>query len=136
MGMDADPRDLEIQQLRAENERLRELLAQFEKRIEELERQVARQAAPFRRKDKDRKPPDQHKPPGRPAGHPPAYRPPPPQIDDHVEVELTGCPHCGEAVTDVRACEQFIEDTPPVRPHVTRLVTYVGKCPRCGEVRS
>jgi hypothetical protein len=39
-------------------------------------------------------------------------------------------------VTDVEPCEQFIEDLPPVRPHVTRLITYTGQCPRCGEVRS
>jgi len=141
--MDGDPRDRLIEQLQAENARLTEengklrvLIQQLQDRVEELERQAARQAAPFRRKDKDRKPPDQHKKPGRPVGHPPSNRPAPPQIDDHVEVELSGCPHCGGAVTDVRPCEQIIEDIPPIRPHVTRVVTYVGQCPRCGEVRS
>ena len=149
-GMDADPRDQRIGELEAENSRLREALAardaqieqlrelnkQLQDRIEELERAAARQAAPFRRKDKDRKSPQQHGKPGRRPGHPPAHRREPPQIDDHLEVRLTGCPHCGGPVGSVEACEQIIEDLPPVRPRVTRLITYTGTCPRCGDVRS
>lgn len=141
--MDADPRDQRLRQLeaenaalRAENEQLRQLVKQLQERVEELERAAARQAAPFRRKDKDRKPPDQHQTPGRKPGHPPAHRPQPPQIDDHVEVRLSGCPHCGGPVDSVEPCEQIIEDLPPVRPRVTRLITYTGRCPRCGDVRS
>jgi len=141
--MDADPRDQRIRELEAEvarlravNEQLLQLVKQLQERVEELERATARQAAPFRRQNKDRKPPDQHQTPGRKPGHPPAHRPEPPQIDDHVEVRLTGCPHCGGPVDSVEPCEQVIEDLPPVRPHVTRLVTYTGRCPRCGEVRS
>lgn len=141
--MDADSRDQRIKELeaenerlRAENEQLRELVKQLHERMEELERQNARQAAPFRRKDKDRKPPDQHRPPGRKPGHRPDYRKEPPEVDDDIEVRLEACPHCGEAVFDVEPCEQFIEDLPPTRPHVTRLVTYTGTCPTCGEVRT
>lgn len=136
--LEADNRRLrrENQQLKTDNDQLRLLIKQLHERIEQLERQAARQAAPFRRKDKERKPPEKHAKPGRKPGHPPAHRNAPSQIDDHVEVRLTGCPCCGGPVTDVEACEQFIEDLPPTRPHVTRLVTYVGTCPRCGEVRS
>jgi hypothetical protein len=144
--MDADPRDLRIQQLEAENrslrqrldelEPLKELVATLQQRIEELERAAARQAAPFRRRDKSKKPPDQHKPPGRPKGHPPAFRPPPPQVDEDIEKRLDQCPECGGPLTDVQRCEQYIEDIPPVRPHVTKLTTYVGTCRCCGEVRS
>lgn len=141
--MDADPRDqrireleAEVQRLRAENEQLRQLVKQLHERIEQLERQAARQAAPFRRKDKDRKPPGTHGIPGRKSGHQGAHRKEPPQVDDAVEVHLTGCPHCGGPVTDVAPCEQFIEELPPTRPHVTRLVTYTGRCPSCGDVRS
>jgi hypothetical protein len=39
-------------------------------------------------------------------------------------------------VTDVVSVEQFIEEIPPVRPHVTRLVTYRGRCRACGEVHT
>ena len=51
--MDADPRDLRIQQLEAENQallqrvdELEQLLATLQQRIEELERAAARQAEP------------------------------------------------------------------------------------------
>jgi transposase len=134
--MDADPRDQRIEELEAENARLRQLLQALQDRVEELERAAARQAAPFRRPDKDRKPPEQQGTPGRKPGHPPARREEPPHIDDHVEVRLTGCPHCGGPVDSLAPCEQILEDLPPVRPQVTRLVTYTGRCSRCGEVRS
>jgi hypothetical protein len=144
--MDADPRDLRIQQLLDENQALRQRIAELEQleqlvatlkqRIEELERVAARQAAPFRRRDSKKKPPDQHKPPGRPPGHPPAFRPPPPQTDEDIEMRLEQCPDCGGPISDVQRCVQYIEDIPPVRPHVTRLTTYVATCAGCGEVRS
>lgn len=133
--MDADPREQRIPELEAENARLRQLIKTLQDRIEELERAAARQAAPFRRKDKDRKPPEQHGTPGRKPGHPPARREEPPHIDDRVEVRLTGCPHCGGPVDSLAPGEQILEGLPPVRPHVTRIVTYTGDCPRCGEVR-
>jgi transposase len=60
----------------------------------------------------------------------------PAQVDEHVEVLLTACPHCGSAVDQIETIEQFIEEIPPVRPRVTRLVTYRGQCPCCGEVQS
>lgn len=141
--MVTDPRDARIDELEAENARLRaeiaglrELVQRLEDRLEALEREAHRQAAPFRRRDQDKKPPDQHGTPGRPAGHPPAHRPRPSQIDDDLEVPLAACPHCGGAVLGVQPREQFIEDLPPIRPHVTRLVTYTGTCPRCGDVQS
>ncbi len=148
--MDADSREFRIQQLEAENQTLQadnqslgqrvheleQLVIKFQQRVEELERAAARQAAPFRRQDKDKKPPDQHKRPGRPKGHPPAFRPPPAQVDEDIEMRLDRCPGCGGPITGVQRCEQYIEDIPPVRPHVTKLTTYVGICRCCGEVRS
>jgi len=141
--MDADPRDAligrlqaENAQLRAENTGLRETIHRLEERLEELERQAHRSAAPFRRDDRSKKPPEQHGQPGRKPGHPPAYRVRPDHVDERIEVPLTACPRCGGPVTAVTACEQFIEDLPPIRPHVTQLATYAGLCPRCGPVRS
>jgi len=49
---------------------------------------------------------------------------------------LDHCPQCGGPLRDVQPCVQYIEDIPPVRPHVTKLTTYVGICACCGEVRS
>ena len=140
--MDVDPRDALIQQLQADNaalrtetESLREIVKQLTERVEQLQREAHRQAAPFRRKDKDKKPPDQHKRSGRPKGHPPAFRPTPGQIDARIEIPLSDCPNCGRPITGVRRCVQHIEDIPPVRPHVTELITYIGDCACCGEVR-
>jgi hypothetical protein len=141
--MDADPREALIQELQAENERLkqdnerlRQLVSKLQEQVEQLQREAARQAAPFRRKDKDRKPPDQRRPPGRPPGHPPAFRQVPDHVDEHLTVPLDACPQCGGPVSAVQEEEQYIEDLPPVRPHVTRLVTHTGLCAQCGEVRS
>jgi hypothetical protein len=37
---------------------------------------------------------------------------------------------------DRRPVTQYIEEIPPLRPKVTRLTTWQGKCPQCGEVHS
>ena len=141
--MDADGRDEHIRELEAENAALREENARLKatieellKRIEQLEREAHRQAAPFRRREKKRKPPGQHRKIGRPKGHPPAWRRAPEQVDEEIVVPLRTCPHCAGPLANITVCEQFIEDLPAIRPHVTRLVTYVGQCSSCGEVRS
>jgi transposase len=139
-----------IEQLRQEIQSLRDIIDQQGRRIadlvaedqalseqrDEARRKAARQAAPFRRRDSKKIPEDQKKKPGRKPGHPGSYRAVPDHVDEHAEVPLTGCPCCGGAVTQVVPVEQFIEEIPPIRPHVTRIITYKGTCPRCGEVSS
>ena len=110
--------------------------ADFQEKLDEQMRVAARQAAPFRRRKSQRAPDGSKKRPGRPKGHPGVYRSVPDHVDEHVEVPLAGCPCCGGPSTQVEAIEQFIEEIPPVRPHVTRLVTYRGGCAGCGEVHS
>ena len=136
--------------LRQENETLRASMTRLEKRVaalvdenktlrdqlEEAQRQAARQAAPFRRRDSKKIPQDQRKSPGRPKGHPGVYRAVPEEIDEHIDVPLTACPQCGGTVQDLETIEQYIEEIPPVRPWVTHLVTYRGQCGQCGEVHS
>jgi hypothetical protein len=141
--MDADPRDQRIRELEAEvtrllaeNQALRDQVKSLEQRLDELERSTLRQAAPFRRDEKHRKPADEKGRPGRKAGHPPAIRKIPDHIDEHLEVPLKQCPTCQGPVASLEPCEQYIEDLPRTRPHVTHLVTYTGNCPRCGDVRS
>lgn len=138
-----DDRDAIIDGLRRENAELRAQLTaaqgeirQLRERLEQAERATARQAAPFRRRASQKVPDGSKKRPGRPPGHPGAHRAVPEHVDEHAEVPLTGCPHCGGPVTAVEAIEQFIEEVPPVRPHVTRLVTYRGHCAACGDVHS
>ena len=60
----------------------------------------------------------------------------PEYIDEQAHVPLPCCPNCGGAVSGVKPIEQFIEEIPPVRPRVTRVVTHQGRCARCGVVRS
>lgn len=109
-------------------------LAQAEERLEKLEREGHRQAAPFRRPEKKRKK-DKGKP-GRKKGHKPAYRKPPPTVDEWAEVPLDRCPDCGGPVHDLRRVEQIIEDIPRIEIHRLRLTTYRGRCDKCGPVCS
>lgn len=139
-----------LEQLRHENQALRARVVELEEalgrlqkerhelqeKLDEAARAAARQAAPFRRPERTKVPEERKKRPGRPPGHPGSYRAVPTQIDEQAEVPLTGCPSCGGPLARVEPVEQFLEDLPPRRPHVTRIVTYKATCPRCGEVRS
>jgi len=116
-------------QLADENERLN-------KRLEELEREAARQAAPFRRRERKKVDPTKKKRPGRKTGHVGACRAVPDHVDQEIEVPLSCCPHCRGAVENRAPLTQYIEEIPPMRPFVTRLVTWTAECPTCGEVRS
>jgi transposase len=116
--------------LEADNTALRAQVAALQARVEELERASLRQAAPFRVPPEKRK--AEPRRPGRKKGHPGAWRPRPAHVDAEVEVPLDGCPACGGALTDVTRVEQYVEELPePVRPHVTRLITYRGRCAGC-----
>ena len=104
--------------------------------LEQQQRVGARQAAPFRRRDNTKVPEEEKKRPGRKPGHLGGHRPVPEQVDEEIEQPLDGCPKCGGPVSECRPVEQFIEEIPPVRPRVVRLVTWEGQCPKCGEVYS
>ncbi|MCL2710592.1 MAG: hypothetical protein FWE95_06910 [Planctomycetaceae bacterium] len=58
----------------------------------------------------------------------------PERVDQEIEKPLDGCPKCGGPVSECHPVEQFIEEIPPVRPRVVRLITWEGLCPKCGEV--
>jgi hypothetical protein len=102
---------------------------QLEQRVEQLQMQAHRQAAPFRRPDKQR-----NRCPGRPGrkgGHRGCWRPQPDHIDDQIHVPLDCCPCCGGAVCDKQPLTQYIEEIPEVRPRVTQLTTEGAWCARC-----
>ncbi len=143
MGYDERATALEIARLRKELAAAFEQIAALERQLAEMgsaladaQRANARQAAPFRREEKRKVPTEQQKKPGRKLGHPGACRKIPDVVDQEVEVPLPCCPHCQGKVTDRAPLVQWIEEIPPVRPVVTRLVTWQANCPRCGEVRS
>jgi transposase len=104
---------------------------QLEERLEQLQRQAHRQAAPFRRAEAERKVHPGR--PGRKAGHAANFRPRPAQIDQTVHVPLENCPHCGGTVCQKRPLVQYIEEIPAVRPRVTQLSTEEGWCARCQQ---
>lgn len=118
-----------IVRLTAELNTLREL-------VEQLRKEAARQAAPFRRPEAKKISPEQKKKPGQKTGHRGVNRPIPDHIDETVTVPLTGCPSCHGPVRDVAARVQYIEELPVVRPTVTKITTYTGHCPDCGDVES
>ncbi len=132
-----------IKELCAENRRLRERIEKLENenrrlrdQLEQAQTAAARQAAPFRRDNNKKIPPEEHKQPGQKPGHTGCCRKEPEHIDETVEVSLDKCPKCNGPVLDCQRVEQIIEEIPPVKPHVVKLITYSGTCQRCGQVRS
>jgi len=131
-----------IEELRQDIEKLKQEVKDLHDRndglgtkVEQLERAVARQAAPFRIDDKHRV--VERKRPGRAQGHPGSCRAIPDYVDEEIFVPLSGCPHCGGEVGPRRLVVQYIEELPVVRPHVTKLVTEEAACPHCQQaVRS
>lgn len=130
-----------IKELRTEIKRLNERIElleqenrQLREELEKAQRQIARQAAPFRREERKKIPPDKHKPPGQKPGHPGCCRKEPDHIDETIELPLDNCPKCSGPVTGLERIEQIIEEIPPVRPRVVKVITYRGWCPCCGMV--
>lgn len=123
-----------IEQLEDENRRLRQENRQLRDELDKAQRQMARQAGPFRREEQKKIPPDEQKRPGRKPGHRGSCRKEPDHIDETIELPLDNCPKCLGPVTDIQRIEQIIEEIPPVRPRVYKIITYRGRCRCCGEV--
>jgi len=126
--------EAQVKQLQGLLDEARKLIGQLNQRMDELEGQVHRQAARFRVPESKRK--KTKAKPGRKPGHTPAYRKPPPNVDDFAEAPLDHCPQCGGPVHDVCPVKQIIEDIPEIQVHRLHLTTYRGRCPNCGPVRS
>lgn len=127
-------RSRQLKEVRAECKALQARVAELEKLLEAAQREAKRQAAPFRVPEARRTPTPKR--PGRPAGHPGAWRPRPAHVDQEIAVPLApcACPGCGgEDWSEPRELEQFIEELPVMRPQVTRLCTDEATCTRCGQ---
>jgi transposase len=114
----------EIEVLKVENERLRQLL-------EEALRAAKRQAASFSRQ----KPKIQPQKPGRKAGK--RYgrryrRPVPDTVDEVVEVPLPArCPRCGGGLKECETVSQFQTEIPEPRVQRIEFRISVGRCRSC-----
>ena len=120
---------LELVRLKRELEAARAQISQQDEQLQELQRQAHRQAAPFRRPEKERSARPGR--PGRKAGHAGFYRPQPEQVDERIRVNLDCCPHCEGPVSRKQSRTQYIEEIPVVRPRVTELTTEEGWCEHC-----
>lgn len=125
-----------VELLHKENDSLREQNRLLREQLEQAQRTNARQAAPFRRRKNKKVAEGKKKRPGREKGHPGTCRTTPEEVDHQIEVPLDHCPNCGGDIFDCHPVEQFIEEIPPVRPRVFRLVTWEGQCKHCGVVHS
>jgi len=116
----------QIEDLKAENERLRRLL-------EEAVRASKRQAAPFSRQ----KPKANPQTPGRKSGKDygrRCRRPIPERVDEVIEVPLLqGCPHCGGKVKEISVVSQYQEEIPVPRVETSEFRIHVGECEQCGK---
>jgi transposase len=122
------------QQLLLENQQLRELVAQLQKRIEELERSSKRQAAPFSKGEPKKDP----KKPGRKKGeqhgkHAHREPPLPERVDETLDAPLPEqCPDCGGDVVEDRLDQQFQTEIPR-KPIIREFKIHCGHCQKCGK---
>ena len=120
--------------------RLRQVVAELEARIEQLERALEqalragkRQAAPFAKKPPKQEP----EKPGRKAGEqhgPHGHRaaPPPEQIDECHEALLPDvCPHCLGAVEEIDVVQQYQTEIRR-KPVIRQFNIHRGLCQCCG----
>ena len=116
----------EIEELKAENERLRRAL-------EEALRAAQRQAAPFSR----RHPKAHPQKPGRKAGQDYGFcsrREIPDSVDEVVEVPLPArCPHCGGGVEETGVVSQYQTEIPQPRVERIEFRIHRGRCRRCRQ---
>lgn len=109
-------------------------VARLREQLDKTEREAHRQAAPFRVDERRRK--AEPGKPGRPAGHAGSSRKKPDHVDQTIDVPLERCPRCGGSIHSIETVEQFIEELPPIRPTVFRILTRRACCPQCGAVAS
>jgi len=127
----------ENRKILAENGKLRERIAQLESDLDRATRENKQQAAPFRKPVDRKKPPEEHKKPGRKPGHEASFRKPPDgDIQRVVDVPLEACPCCRGELEQRASHEHFVVDVPRLAPTWTKFVTQSGYCRHCKARRS
>lgn len=140
--------DALVLQLQAENQDLREQLAQrdrliaqlqqairdLQKRLEEAERAAKRQAAPFSKGEPKKNPKTSGRKEGKRHGKHGHREPPPPtQVDETLEAVLPEqCPNCGGDVVEDQLDAQYQTEIPR-QPVIRKFNIHCGHCPKCGK---
>ena len=112
-------------------------------RIADLEKRLAVFERPPKNPDNSSLPPSKGQKSDRPAGDKPPRRSRPgfgralePNPDRVVDATLDACPHCAAAFPAVQQTPQQVYDRiemPPIKPDVTRVRLFGGRCQCCGE---
>ncbi len=112
-------------------------------RIAGLEKRLAAYERPPKTPDNSSMPPSKRQKPDWPGGDKPSRKSRPgfgralePNPDRIVDAALDTCPHCAAAFPADRQAPQQVYDRielPPVRPDVTRVRLFGGRCACCGE---
>src|SRR6187200_1643600 len=111
-------------------------------RIAELEKRLAAFERPPKTPDNSSLPPSKGQKSDRPTGDKPPRKSRPgfgrtlePNPDRIVDARLDACPHCAAAFPAEQQTTQQVYDRielPPIRPDVTRLRLFGGRCACCG----
>ena len=112
-------------------------------RIGELEKRLARFERPAKTPDNSSLPPSKGQKPDRRTGDKPPRKGRPgfgrtlhPSPDRVVDAKLTACPKCQAAFPETsQTAQQVYEriELPPIKPDVTRVRLFGGRCACCGE---
>jgi transposase len=112
-------------------------------RIAELEKRLAKFERPAKTPDNSSLPPSKGQKPDRPAGDKPPRKSRPgfgrtlhPNPDRVVDARLSACPKCQAAFPEASQTPQQVYERielPPIRPDVTQVRLFGGRCACCGE---
>jgi transposase len=112
-------------------------------RVAELEKRLVAFERPPKTPDNSSLPPSKGQKSDRPAGDKPPRKSRPgfgrelaPNPDRVVDAALDACPHCAAAFPVEQQTPQQVYDRielPPIRPDITRVRLFGGRCPCCGE---
>jgi transposase len=112
-------------------------------RIAELEKRLAKLERPAKTPDNASLPPSKGQKPNRSAGdkpprksHPGVGRALEVSPDRVVDATLDACPHCAAVFPAEQQTPQQVYDhieLPPIKPDVTRVRLFGGRCACCGE---
>jgi len=122
----------EIIELKRQLAEAYEIIRTLSEQLEELQRAGKRQAVPFARRERVKKPRKRGRKPGK-GQFKNREKPKAEEISETKRAELSGCPDCGSGLEDLREQEQYEIDIPEIKPIITRYVMLSGKCPQCGK---